>query len=117
MKKNLITVLIIFFILFSCKSDKSDNENLEIDTSLLYGVWAFNKSDPHAVFMINKDEYYLVDYDGDGSINYTLEGKELKIFYDGSMQWGKITSVTQDSLKIKWRDTDIETKYVRFPED
>jgi hypothetical protein len=117
MLKNSVITITLFILLLSCNSNKQISTEFEINLDLVYGVWAFEKSDPHASFMINKDEFYIVDYDGDGSIKYTLKGNQLKIFYDEFTQWGKITSVTKDSLKIKWRDTEIETKYVRFPED
>lgn len=112
LKKNLL-ILIIPLIFMSCKSDKEIN----IDTSLLYGVWAFDIYDPHAVFLISKDKFQFADIDRFGIVDYDLDGNELTIYNKGFIQWGKITSITKDSLKIKWRDTEIETKYVRFPED
>jgi hypothetical protein len=85
-----------------------------IDLNLFYGVWAYNISDPHAQFMINKDEFYLADSGGDSSFKYTLEENHLKIFYNESTQSGEVISVSKDSLQIKWGNEEI-TKYVRFP--
>ncbi|MFY7672314.1 hypothetical protein ACOSP6_14610 [Tenacibaculum sp. MEBiC06402] len=85
-----------------------------IDLNLFYGVWAYNISDPHAQFMINKDEFYLADSDGDSSFKYVLEDNRLKVFYEEATQVGEVISVSKDSLKIKWGNEEI-TNYVRFP--
>ncbi len=88
-----------------------------LDLNLLYGVWAYDITDPHAEFMINKDEFYLADTDGDGSFKYALENNQLKVFYKEATQLGEVIFVSKDSLKIKWKDALDVTKYVRFPQN
>ena len=104
-------------IIISPELVKFKEDVVAVDLDLLYGVWASDVSDPHAEFMINTDEFYLADTDGDASYKYTLENNLLKVFYKNATQSGEIISVTKDSLKIKWGDTDTITKYVRFPEN
>jgi hypothetical protein len=55
-----------------------------------------------------------VDYDGDGAMPYILDKNEITIFYNDFVQKGIITSVENDTLKIKWSDIEKESEYVKF---
>ncbi len=104
-------------IIISPELVKFKKEAKLIDLNLLYGVWAYDINDPHAEFMINKDEFYLADSDGDGSFKYSIRDNLLKVFYNEATQEGELISVSQDSLKIKWKDALEVTRYVRFSKD
>ena len=85
-----------------------------VDTTLLFGIWTSNPDGPHADFELSKKSFFIVDYDGDGDMPYTLTDKKLKIFYNDFTQDGEIISVSKDSLKIKWIDANDATNYSRW---
>ncbi|GJM60752.1 hypothetical protein [Persicobacter diffluens] len=60
---------------------------------------------PHADFWFKPNEFYVVDYDGDGAMPYILKEDSLTIFYNDFIQKGVILSVSKDTLKIYWDDT------------
>lgn len=88
--------------------------NSKIDTAYLFGVWTENRNSPHADFLINKNEFYIADYDGDGSFRYLINGNEIEIFYKDFSRKGLIYSVSKDSLIIKWNDDEQVSKYARY---
>ncbi len=86
-----------------------------LDTHLLFNIWTTDPDGPHADFEISDKDFYVVDYDGDGSMPYTLEGNGLTVYYNDFVQKGTIKSLTKDSLEILWEGTDESTHYVIFP--
>lgn len=88
--------------------------NTKLDTALLFGIWTINPNGPHADFVLSKNSYYVVDYDGDGDMPYELKGNDLKIYFKDFTQEGKILSVDKDSLKINWKNSDNAENYVRW---
>ena len=88
--------------------------NSKLDTALLFGIWTIDPNGPHADFVISKNSYYIVDYDGDGDMPYELNGNDLKIYFKDFTQDGKILSVDRDSLKINWKHSDNVENYVRW---
>jgi hypothetical protein len=96
------------------RPEKSIIRNLKIDTAQAFGIWIQDPSGPHADFWFTKKSFLVVDYDGDGHMPYILDGNEITIFYNDFIQKGEITSTKNNSLKIKWSDSDVETKYVKF---
>lgn len=93
---------------------KTTFKNQIIDTTYFFGVWAENRSNPHADFLINKNEFYIADYDGDGSLPYLLNGNTIEIFYKDFSRKGLIYSVSKDTLIIKWNDDEQVSKYARY---
>lgn len=96
------------------RPEKTIIRNLEIDTTKAFGIWAKDPNGPHADFWLTAESFYVVDYDGDGAMPYILDKNEITIFYNDFVQKGIITSTKNDTLKIKWSDFDVETKYVKF---
>lgn len=88
--------------------------NLEVDTTLAFGIWTKDPDGPHADFRFDAKSFYVVDYDGNAAMPYILDKNEITVFYNDFFQKGVITSTSLDSLKIKWENTDHETVYVKF---
>lgn len=88
--------------------------NTALDTALLFGIWTIDPNGPHADFVLSKNSYYVVDYDGDGDMPYELKGNDIKIYFKDFIQVGKILSVDRDSLKINWKNSDNAETYVRW---
>ena len=105
-------------------TDQADIENIKrpdtqiinpsIDTSMLFKIWTLDPDGPHADFRITKKEFYVVDYDGDGSMPYILNGDSLTIYYNDFIQKGKVLKVTKDSLIIIWNDVDGPTGFIEW---
>ena len=96
------------------RPEKTIIRNLAVDTAKVFGIWAQDPNGPHADFWLTSESFYVVDYDGDGTMLYILDEKEIMIFYNDFVQKGIITSTKNDTLKIRWSDFDIETEYVKF---
>jgi hypothetical protein len=88
--------------------------NSAIDTSLLFAIWTSDPNGPHADFVFSSKSFFVVDYDGDGDMPYTLLDKKLKVYYNDFIQEGEIISVSKDTLKIKWKGYDYINNYVRW---
>lgn len=87
--------------------------NLKVDTSQLFGVWANEHSYPNASFLINKDEYYIADYDGDPVVPYILDGDSLTLFFEWGEQTSRI-SLPTPNLLIMSSENDLTSQYERF---
>jgi|GEM_PF-5349693 len=87
--------------------------NLQVDTSLLFGVWANEHSAPNAAFLIDKDKYYIADFDGDPYVPYILEGDSLTLFFEWGEQTSRISLPTPDLLIMSSRD-GLTSQYERF---
>ncbi|WP_158977201.1 hypothetical protein [Cellulophaga sp. L1A9] len=98
------------------RPSKSIVRNLEIDTTNAFGIWTLDPDGPHADFLLDKNSFYIVDYDGDGAMPYILDKNEITVFYNDFIQKGIINSSNKDTLKIKWKDYKEETTYVKFPQ-
>jgi hypothetical protein len=99
-----------------------ENENIErpantliknptVDTTHLFKIWTLDPDGPHADFWFKKTEFYVVDYDGDGTMPYVLHQDSLTIYYNDFIQKGRIISVGKDTLKIHWTGIEKPTKY------
>ena len=88
--------------------------NLAIDTTQAFGIWTQDPNGPHADFWLTAKGFLVADYDGNGHMPYILDGNKITIFYNDFVQKGTITSTENDTLKIKWADFEVETKYVKF---
>ena len=108
-------------------TDIASNENIErptksqiihsaVDTTLLFGIWTLDPNGPHADFWLTAEDFYVVDYDGDGSMPYILKKDSIEIFYNDFKQKGKIVAVTSDSLSIHWEEAALPTTYVKWEE-
>ena len=108
-------------------TDIASNENIErptksqiinsaIDTTLLFGIWTLDPNGPHADFWLTVEDFYVVDYDGDGSMPYLLIKDSIEIFYNDFKQKGKIEKVTSDSLTIHWEAAALPTTYTKWEE-
>lgn len=88
--------------------------NTELDTALLFGIWTSNPDGPHADFSLTGNSFYVVDYDGNGSLPYELTDNRLKIYYNDFILEGKVISVGKDTLQIMWKAFDTTNSYVRW---
>jgi hypothetical protein len=96
------------------RPEKTIIRNLAINTIQAFGIWTQDPNGPHADFWLTAKSFFIVDYDGDGDMPYILDGNKITIFYNDFIEKGIITSTENDTLKIKWADFDVETKYVKF---
>ena len=96
------------------RPQKTIISNPTVDTTHLFKIWTLDPNGPHADFWIKPTQFYIVDYDGDGSMPYILNQDSLTIFYDDYIQRGKIVSVTKDTLKIQWEGSESLTQYVEW---
>ena len=94
------------------KTPKSSIIKTEIDTTKLFKIWVANNDSPHADFVFGKNNFYVVDYDGNGEMKYELIGNKLKIYYNDFLQEGEIISVDNEKLKIRWKDSKQINEYV-----
>jgi hypothetical protein len=112
---------------FSVSDYNADNEEIEniarpslsviqtqLDTTLLFGIWTTDPDGPHADFKISNKSFYVVDYDGDGDMPYELVDDKLNIYYNDFIQEGKIISVSEEQLKIRWENNEDTTIFVRW---
>jgi hypothetical protein len=85
-------------------NDTWDNKenNIQIDTNKLFNVWSIDPNGPHADFWITQNEFYIADFDGNGSMRYNLWGDSIEVFYPDNLMKGRITFVSNDTLKIIW---------------
>ena len=86
------------------RPEKSIIDNPTIDTASLFQIWVRvpGENEPHATFVLSKEDFYIVDYDGDGSMLYVLTKDSIEVYYNDFKKKGKIISVDDDSLIIKW---------------
>ena len=96
------------------RPEKTIIRNLTIDTTQAFGIWTQDPNGPHADFWLTAKGFLVVDYDGDGHMPYILDGNKIMVFYNDFIQEGTITSTKNDTLKIRWADFEVETKYVKF---
>ena len=106
------------------QSRYADHKNIErpnksviksdIDTTKLFKIWVSECDSPNADFEINKNYFYIVDYDGNGEMPYELINHSLKVYYNDFVQEGKIISVDDEKLKIRWKDSESNTEYEIF---
>ena len=96
------------------RPEKSEIINPKVDTAQLFKIWTLDPNGPHADFWFKKTEFYVVDYDGDGAMPYTLNGDSLTVFYNDFIQEGKIISVGKGTLKIHWKESESPTEYVEW---
>lgn len=108
----------------SCFADNPQIDNIErppqsyiisdIDTTLLFNIWVYDPEGPHADFDLNADYFDVADYDGDSRMPYVLHQHDLIVFYNDGIRYGRIVSLTKDSLRIYWREMEDTTCYVRW---
>ena len=96
------------------RPEKSIITNPTVDTTELFKIWTLDLDGPHADFWFKPNEFYVVDYDGDGAMPYLLNRDSLTIFYNDFIQKGKIVSVGKDTLKIHWNESERPTQYVEW---
>lgn len=96
------------------RPERSIITNPTVDTTSLFKIWTLDPDGPHADFWLKPTEFYVADYDGDGAMPYLLNKDSLTIFYNDFIQKGKIVSVTKDTLKIHWDESERPTQYVEW---
>ncbi len=96
------------------RPEKTKITNPTIDTTKLFKIWTLTPDGPHADFWIKSTEFYIVDYDGDGAMQYILDHDRLTIFHNDFIQKGKIVSVSLDTLKILWDASEKPTLYIEW---
>ena len=94
--------------------NKPTFKDLAVDTTELFGVWTIDPEGPHADFWLTKDSYYIVDYDGNGHVNYELNGRTLKIFFEEGEQVMEIISTSNDTLRTYSNEYEIEYLFTRW---
>ena len=88
------------------KTSKSQNSiNPKYSPESLYGIWTVDNDGPHADFELTKKSFYVVDYDGDGDMPYTLKHDTLTVMYGDYNSTGIIKKVVKDTMVINWNNT------------
>ncbi|WP_053991597.1 hypothetical protein [Mangrovimonas sp. TPBH4] len=100
-------------IQYTKQPKKTVFRNLEVDTTNVFGLWSQDPSAPFADFHISATSFNVVDPDGGGYNPYSLEKNKITVFHKGLKHKGTITYSVNDTLKIKWTDSNFETLYVR----
>jgi len=93
---------------------KTSTVKTQLDTTALFHSWTKDPNGPCTDFVISKESFYIADYDGDGAMPYELIERNLKVFYNDFIQEGEIISVTNDTLKIRWKGINDISAYVRW---
>jgi len=85
-----------------------DTDTLKGDTSinheLLYGIWTLDNNGPHADFELTEKSFYVVDYDGDGTMHYTINHDTITVKYPDYINIGIIKKAVKDTLVISWNN-------------
>jgi hypothetical protein len=101
----------------SIKNVKRPNKSQIIDPSFsiktLFGIWVINPAGPVADFELDKNSFFVADYDGDGSMPYLLHKDSITVYYNDYIARGLIKKSTKDSLTISW-DNGEPTNYVKW---
>ncbi|GEM_PF-1678465 len=87
---------------------------LPVNNSLLFKIWTADHQAPHADFVIKPHEFYVVDFDGNGSRKYKVDGNQLSVFYDSHVQRGSILSLTRQQLVILWEGAEQPVTYTEW---
>ncbi len=85
-----------------------------INNSLLFKIWTADPLAPHADFVIKPHEFYVVDFDGNGSRKYKVDGNQLSVFFDSHVQKGSILSLTRQQLVILWEGAEEPVTYTEW---
>lgn len=91
----------------------SEITNLKFPLSNLYGIWTYDPEGPHADFELNEKWFFVVDYDGDGSMPYIIKRDSIIVYYNDFISRGLIKEATGEILMIAW-DGQEATRYVRW---
>lgn len=100
-----------YFINKATKNNANQFQNIQVDTSSLFGIWGIDVGGDAAFRITNKD-FYVVDFFE--TSNYSLSRNRLIIHDSDYYQEGEIIEVTKDTLKIKWEIADDVRSYWRF---
>jgi len=92
---------------------KSEITDSKFPVDSMLGIWTVDTSGPHADFELNRDYYFIVDYDGDANRPYTIKADSIKVFFADNITKGLITKARNDSLQIIW-DKQEPTTYLRW---
>ena len=95
------------------KPTKSSIVNSKFAENNLFGIWTVDLKGPHADFELNKDFYYIVDYDGNGDMLYTIKDDSIVVFLKDLITKGQINKAQNDTLQISW-DNEKSTIYFRW---
>ena len=98
---------------YPSRSKKNIILESKFDINLLFGIWTVDPEGPHADFELNKESFFVVDYDGDGSMLYKIHKDTLTVYFKDFTSIGLIKNVTKDSLTINWDENGI-TNYVKW---
>jgi len=76
--------------------------NPKFAPELLYGIWTLDNDGPHADFELTKKSFFVVDYDGDGDMPYTISHDTLTVKYKDYTTVGIIKKAVKDTMVINW---------------
>jgi len=89
----------------------------KLDTTLLFNIWTTDRNGPHADFELSSKSFYVADYDGNGDMPYLLLGRKLTVYYNDFVAEGEITFLAKDTLQIRWKGIDVDTKYLTWKDN
>jgi hypothetical protein len=95
------------------KPESSSIEHSKFPMDSIMGIWAVDPNGPHADFEINKNYYFLVDYEGDANMIYIIINDTIVVYLKDIISRGIISKACSDSLQIVW-DNQENTTYVRW---
>ncbi len=91
--------------------------NFKFPKENIFGIWVQNpsKETPHATFSIDDSSFFVVDYDGDGSMPFEINYDSLSVYFNDFIQKGKILRAnSNDTLIIQWTNSNKPTTYYKW---
>ncbi|THU34874.1 hypothetical protein FAM09_23050 [Niastella caeni] len=83
----------------------------------LFGTWTTSYENPACDFKIDEKEYFLCDYDGDGSRLYKIVKDTLFLDNPYLIFKGLILKATGDTLVIHWQENEEPEKLLRWKDN
>jgi hypothetical protein len=96
---------------------KSSVKKSKFSVDKLFGIWVNDPSVdvPHATFTLDKDYFFVVDYDGDGDMPYEIEKDSITVYYNDFIKKGCIVEANStERLVIRWEETESPTIYYKW---
>jgi hypothetical protein len=93
---------------------KSEIVSCSFKKEALFGIWTTSNDNPACEFDLKEKEFYLCDYDGDGSRLYKIEKDTLFLDNPYVLFKGLIVKATGDTLVIHWQENEEPQTLVRW---
>ena len=96
---------------------KSEIISCSFKKEALFGIWTTSNDNPACDFDLNAKEFFLCDYDGDGSRLYKIVKDTLFLDNPYVLFKGLILKATGDTLVIQWQENENPETLLRWKEN